>query len=93
MLDESPAELGRRRDELLEPTAIYVPATLQLLRSEVEVRGLAHYRRMSTLNAACGYEIDRPLPAQPVFSLIARLGDVPKAETTAVSTWAPASCA
>jgi phosphoribosylaminoimidazole (AIR) synthetase len=32
------------------------------------------------LNAAAGYEIDRPLPAQPVFALIERLGGVPASE-------------
>ena len=43
-LDEDPeGRLGRPLgDVLLEPTEIYVKAVLELLRSEVEVRGLAH---------------------------------------------------
>ena len=43
-LDEDPdGRLGRPLgDELLEPTEIYVKPVLELLRSEVAVRGLAH---------------------------------------------------
>ena len=43
-LDEDPeGRLGRPLgDELLEPTEIYVKPVLELLRSAVEVRGLAH---------------------------------------------------
>src|ERR671938_1716583 len=77
-LRDTPAELGGRRvgDVLLEPTVIYVRAVLALLRSEVEVRGLAHITSGGLLNllrleAAVGYEIDRPLPRLPVFELIA----------------------
>jgi phosphoribosylformylglycinamidine cyclo-ligase len=85
-LDESPSELGRTvAEELLEPTAIYVRAILELLGSEIDVRGLAHITgdgllNLLRLNSARGYEIDRPLPAQPVFGLIAQLGGVPDTE-------------
>ena len=85
-LDESPDELGRAvADELLEPTAIYVRAVLELLRSEVDVRGLAHITgdgllNLLRLNVAHGYVIDRPLPSQPVFELIAELGGVSDTE-------------
>src|SRR3954464_8952764 len=43
-LDETPSELGGRTvgDTLLEPTVIYVRAVMELLRSDVEVFGLAH---------------------------------------------------
>ena len=43
-LDDTPAELGGASvaDALLEPTVIYVRAVLELLRSGVAVRGLAH---------------------------------------------------
>jgi phosphoribosylformylglycinamidine cyclo-ligase len=70
---------------LLAPTEIYVKPVLALLRSEVEVRGLAHITSGGTKNllrmrAALGYEIDDPLPAQPVFELIQERASVPEDE-------------
>src|SRR2546423_7972494 len=43
-LDEAPPELGGRTvgETLLEPTVIYVRAVMDLLRSDIDVRGLAH---------------------------------------------------
>jgi phosphoribosylformylglycinamidine cyclo-ligase len=86
-LDESPAELGGASvaDVLLEPTVIYVRAALELLRSEVDVRGLAHITGGGLLNllrigSGVGYEISAPLPVLPVFDLIASAGDVPAGE-------------
>src|SRR6266511_1175472 len=68
-------------DVLLEPTEIYVRAVLDLLRSPVEVRGLAHITsgglgNLLRLEAEVGYEIDDPLPVPPVFRLIAEQGSV-----------------
>ena len=68
-------------DVLLEPTEIYVKPIVELLRSEVEVRGLAHITSGGTKNllrlaAEVAYEIDDPLPVPPVFDLIQELGDV-----------------
>ena len=84
---ETPDELGGRSvgEELLEPTTIYVRAVLELLESEVEVRGLAHITGDGLLNllrleAEVGYRIDSPLPPQPIFGLIAERADVPDAE-------------
>jgi phosphoribosylformylglycinamidine cyclo-ligase len=62
-------------DVLLEPTEIYVKPVLELLRSEIDVRGLAHITsgglgNLLRLAAAVGYEIDDPLPVPPVFELI-----------------------
>jgi phosphoribosylformylglycinamidine cyclo-ligase len=85
-LDDIPAELGRSvADELLEPTAIYVRAALDLLRSDVTVRGLAHITgdgllNLTRLNEAVGYRIDAPLPPQPIFALIQQRGEVPDHE-------------
>jgi phosphoribosylformylglycinamidine cyclo-ligase len=68
--------LGRPLGEvLLEPTEIYVKPVLELLRSEAEVRGLAHITsgglgNLLRLAAEVGYEIDDPLPVPPVFELI-----------------------
>jgi phosphoribosylformylglycinamidine cyclo-ligase len=81
-LDNDPdGALGRPLgEELLEPTEIYVKAVLELLRSPVEVRGLAHITsgglgNLLRLAADVAYEIDDPLPVPPVFGLIrARTG-------------------
>jgi phosphoribosylformylglycinamidine cyclo-ligase len=76
------ARLGRPLGEvLLEPTEIYVRAVLELLRSPVEVRGLAHITgdgldNLLRLEAEVGYEIDDPLPVPPVFDLIQELAEV-----------------
>ena len=66
---------------LLAPTEIYVRAILDLLRSEIEVRGLAHItsgglENLLRLRTECGFEIDDPLPVPPVFELIQELGAV-----------------
>ena len=68
-------------DVLLEPTEIYVKPIVELLRSEVEVHGLAHITSGGTGNllrlaAEVGYEIDDPLPVPPVFELIQERGEV-----------------
>src|SRR3954452_16545153 len=75
-LGDTPAELGGRRvgDVLLEPTVIYVRAALELLRSAVGVRGLAHITSGGMLNllrleAEVGYRVDHPLPVPQIFSL------------------------
>ncbi|HKO38341.1 MAG TPA: phosphoribosylformylglycinamidine cyclo-ligase [Solirubrobacterales bacterium] len=78
--------LGRPLGEaLLEPTEIYVKPIVELLRSEVEVRGLAHITSGGTGNllrlvADVGYEIDDPLPVLPIFELIQERGGVPEEE-------------
>jgi phosphoribosylformylglycinamidine cyclo-ligase len=84
-LDDTPAELGGASvaDALLEPTVIYVRAVLELLRSGVDVRGLAHITGgglTNILRLGAGYAIEDPLPVTPVFDLVARLGAVEAAE-------------
>jgi phosphoribosylformylglycinamidine cyclo-ligase len=75
-LGEDPeGRLGRPLgDELLEPTEIYVKPVLELLRSGVEVRGLAHITsggldNLLRLTADVAYEITEPLPVLPIFEL------------------------
>jgi phosphoribosylformylglycinamidine cyclo-ligase len=88
-LAEIPLEddrLGRPLgDVLLEPTEIYVKPIVELLRSPVDVRGLAHITSGGTKNllrlaAEVGYEIDAPLPVPPVFNLIREHGGVSEEE-------------
>jgi phosphoribosylformylglycinamidine cyclo-ligase len=84
-LDDIPLDddrLGRPLGEiLLEPTEIYVRPIVELLRSEVDVRGLAHITsgglgNLLRLEAEVGYEIDDPLPVPQVFNLIQELAGV-----------------
>jgi phosphoribosylformylglycinamidine cyclo-ligase len=78
--------LGRPLGEvLLEPTEIYVRPVLELLASEVEVRGLAHItsgglENLLRLEAEVGYVIDDPLPVPPLFDLIQERAEVPDDE-------------
>jgi phosphoribosylformylglycinamidine cyclo-ligase len=74
--------LGRALgDILLEPTEIYVKPVVELLRSELDLRGLAHITsgglgNLLRLEAEVGYEIDDPLPVPQIFNLIQKLADV-----------------
>jgi phosphoribosylformylglycinamidine cyclo-ligase len=84
--DDPEGRLGRPLgDILLEPTEIYVKPIVELLRSEVDVRGLAHITSGGTGNllrlaAEVGYEIDAPLPVPPIFDLIQERGEVSNEE-------------
>ncbi len=74
--------LGRSLGEiLLEPTEIYVKPIVELLRSAVDVRGLAHItsgglHNLLRLEAQVGYEVDAPLAVPPIFKLIQELAQV-----------------
>ena len=98
--DERPEALGGASvaDALLEPTVIYVRAALELLRSDVEVRGLAHITGGGLLNllrlhADVGFEIDAPLPVPAVFGLVQELAGVPDAEMWEVFNMGCGFCA
>jgi phosphoribosylformylglycinamidine cyclo-ligase len=86
-LGEAPPELGGATvgETLLEPTVIYVRAVRELLEADVDVRGLAHitgegFLNLLRLEAQVGYRLDAPLPAPPIFDLIAERGQVEPAE-------------
>jgi phosphoribosylformylglycinamidine cyclo-ligase len=86
-LDERPPELAGASvgEALLEPTVIYVRAVMDLLRSGVDVRGLAHITSGGLLNllrleAEVGYDISEPLPRLPIFELIAERSRAEEAE-------------
>jgi phosphoribosylformylglycinamidine cyclo-ligase len=83
-LDE-PFEGSTVGDVLIEPTRIYVREVMELLRSDVDVRGLAHitgdgFLNLGRLEAEVGYRISDPLPPQPIFELIAERTDTPPEE-------------
>jgi phosphoribosylformylglycinamidine cyclo-ligase len=83
-LEEDPENrLGKSLGEiLLEPTTIYVKAVTDLLRSDVDVRGLAHitskgFDNLLRLHASgVEYQIDDALPLPPIFQLIQERGKV-----------------
>jgi phosphoribosylformylglycinamidine cyclo-ligase len=90
-LDEDPeGRLGRPLgDVLLEPTEIYVKPVLELLRSDVEVRGLAHItsgglKNLDRLAADVSYKIDASLPVPPIFELIQERASVPDEEMSEI---------
>jgi phosphoribosylformylglycinamidine cyclo-ligase len=83
-LDE-PLGDGSVGDALIEPTRIYVREVVELLRSDVDVRGLAHitgdgFLNLGRLEAAVGYRISEPLEPQPIFGLIAERSGTPPEE-------------
>jgi len=86
-LDDRPVGLGGDSiaDVLLEPTVIYVRGVLDLLRSSLQPSGLFHITGGGLLNLlrlgrGVGYRIDDPLPAPPVFGLIAETSGIDPAE-------------
>jgi phosphoribosylformylglycinamidine cyclo-ligase len=98
--DDRPDQLGGASvaDALLEPTVIYVRAVLDLLRSDVEVRGLAHITGGGLLNllrlhADVGFEIDAPLPVPAIFDLVQEFADVGDAEMWEVFNMGCGLCA
>jgi phosphoribosylformylglycinamidine cyclo-ligase len=75
-------ELGRSiGEELLEPTRIYVREVLDVLRSGVQVKALAHITSDGLTNllrvqSVVGYVLDTLPEPPPVFRLLQRLGGV-----------------
>jgi phosphoribosylformylglycinamidine cyclo-ligase len=81
--DDPESRLGKSLGEvLLEPTTIYVKAVMDLLRSKVDVRGLAHITSKGFDNllrlesSGIEYQIDDALPLPPIFALIQERGKV-----------------
>ena len=87
-LDDRPPELGGASvaDALLEPTAIYVRAVLELLAlRRAGARPRAHHRRRprqpaSACTTASPTGSRRRSPVPPIFGLVQRLGNVPDEE-------------
>ncbi len=83
-------ELGTTlADELLRPTRIYVPQIEALREVGIHPRAIAHITGDGLLNlrrveAPVGYEISWLPEVPPVFELIERFGEVPRAEMRTV---------
>jgi phosphoribosylformylglycinamidine cyclo-ligase len=84
--DTHVAELGRSvGEELLEPTRIYVPEVLDLLRQRLPVRALVNITgdgllNLARIDAPTGYRIDALPAPPPIFELIRRAGRIDDAE-------------
>jgi phosphoribosylformylglycinamidine cyclo-ligase len=81
-VDSHVDELGRTvGEELLEPTLIYVPQVMDMLKSGLRVKGLAHITgdglmNLARLEANVGFTIDDLPEPQPIFPLIQSLGSI-----------------
>jgi phosphoribosylformylglycinamidine cyclo-ligase len=80
--DQHVPELGRSLgEELLEPTRIYVPEVLQVLREGLPIKALVHNTSDGLLNlarvsTAIGFVIEWLPEPPPIFSLIQAAGGV-----------------
>ncbi len=75
-------------EELLRPTSIYVKPVLELLEKGINIKAMAHVtgggipgNLPRVLPEGIGAQVDeKAWPVQPVFELLARLGNVPHEE-------------
>ena len=81
-VDSFVGELGRTvGEELLEPTLIYVPPVMDMLSSDIRVKGLAHITgdgllNLTRLESDVSFIIESMPEPQPIFSLIQSLGSI-----------------
>jgi phosphoribosylformylglycinamidine cyclo-ligase len=80
--DRHMPELGRTiGDELLEPTRIYVPEVIEMLRDKLDLKALIHMTGDGLLNlsrvaAPVGFVIDFWPEPHPIFGLIRAMGRI-----------------
>ncbi len=85
-VDKVVAELGKPLGEaLLEPTRIYVSEVLDLLRSNFDIKAMAHITgdglfNLTRVKKAVGYFIDFLPEPPPIFKLIQECGKLSDAE-------------
>lgn len=81
-VDKHIPELGRTvGEELLEPTRIYVREVMELLRSGLEIRAMAHITSDGLTNllrvqSPVGYVLETLPQPQPIFGILQRLGAI-----------------
>ncbi|MBI2955616.1 MAG: phosphoribosylformylglycinamidine cyclo-ligase [Chloroflexi bacterium] len=75
-------ELGRTLgEEILEPTRIYVPEIMDVLKANIAVKALAHitgdgFLNLSRVSSDTGFVIEYLPPPHPIFDLIQRVGGI-----------------
>ncbi|MEM4311221.1 MAG: phosphoribosylformylglycinamidine cyclo-ligase [Nitrososphaerales archaeon] len=85
-LEDEPEGLGRAlKDELLEPTRIYVKPIIKLFKENVKLKGLAHiaggsFTKLKRLvKKDLGFRLNLPKPF-PIFELLRREGKIDERE-------------
>jgi len=79
-------EFGRTAgEELLEPTRIYVRPVMQMLQEALPLKALAHitsvgFLNLTRLSESARFVIDYLPETPPIFSMIQRMGPVPREE-------------
>ena len=79
-------EVGRSvGEELMEPTAMYVTAAVEMIDLGLDIRSLSHITgdgllNLSRIESPMGFVIDEPLPTPGLFSAISERGSVATAE-------------
>jgi len=81
-IDELSRTLG---EELLEPTHIYVPEVVEMLKARLNIKALIHITSDGFLNlfrtkSDCGYIIEKLPEPQPIFKLIQEIGGISEEE-------------
>ncbi|MBI3991022.1 MAG: phosphoribosylformylglycinamidine cyclo-ligase [Candidatus Omnitrophica bacterium] len=75
-------ELGRKLgEELLEPTRIYVPQIMEMLKKGIKIKALSHitsdgFLNLARVKAKVGYVLDNLPKPHPVFNIIQHAGRV-----------------
>jgi phosphoribosylformylglycinamidine cyclo-ligase len=98
-LDRHIPELGRKLgEELLEPTHIYVPPAIDLLKSDIAVKAFAHITGDGFLNllradSTVAYVIDSFPEPHAIFQLIQSAGDISNEEMFQVYNMGIGLCA
>lgn len=72
-------------EELLEPTHIYVPEIMEMLKQNIEIKALINitsdgFLNLTRVEADVGYVIDFLPEPQPIFSLIQKYGNIDDTE-------------
>lgn len=92
------AEFGRSvGEELLEPTRIYVRPVLDLLRSGLDIKAMAHitsdgFLNLARVQARVGYRLEYLPEPQPVFRLLQKIGGVSDEEMFCVYNMGTGFC-
>jgi len=75
ILDPVPGSGNTVGEELLKPTEIYVKPIMEVLKQDLNLKGLVHitgggFNNLKRLNKNVGFEIDNLPDPQPIFKLI-----------------------